>query len=44
MHGVVSRDPAYYMEENPDLVRYLDRLVQHGRRLFLVTNSPFDFV
>ncbi|XP_043228442.1 5'-nucleotidase domain-containing protein 3-like isoform X1 [Amphibalanus amphitrite] len=44
MHGIVGRDPAYYMEESPDLVRYLDRLVQHGRRLFLVTNSPFDFV
>ncbi|XP_037088622.1 5'-nucleotidase domain-containing protein 3-like isoform X2 [Pollicipes pollicipes] len=44
MHGIVSKNPASYLKENPDLVPYLERLVQEERKLFLITNSPFDFV
>lgn len=44
MHQIVSSNVEEYIEVNPDLVKFFERLVNAGKRLFLVTNSPFHFV
>ncbi|EDW74236.1 uncharacterized protein Dwil_GK21823 [Drosophila willistoni] len=44
MHGRVMHDTEKYIERNPKLVKYLEKLQQAGKNLFLVTNSPFSFV
>ncbi len=38
------RRPATYIEPNPRLLPYLQRVRASGRRTFLLSNSPFDFV
>lgn len=44
MHRIVSENVEEYIEKNPDLVKFFQRLVNAGKKLFLVTNSPFNFV
>ncbi|XP_044740983.1 5'-nucleotidase domain-containing protein 3 isoform X2 [Chrysoperla carnea] len=44
MHGIVTQNVAEYIEHNKDLRRFFDRLQTAGKKLFLVTNSPYHFV
>jgi hypothetical protein len=44
MHGIVEQNVSEYLEQNKDIRRFFDRLVAAGKKLFLVTNSPYRFV
>ncbi|SPP74168.1 5'-nucleotidase domain-containing protein 3 [Drosophila guanche] len=44
MHGKVMVNTAKYIERNPKLVKFFEKLQNAGKNLFLVTNSPFSFV
>lgn len=44
MHGIVEKDVEKYLNQNPDLRKFLERLINGKKRLFLITNSPFSFV
>lgn len=44
MHHLVSNDTAAFLEKNPELEEFFKRLVEGGKKLFLITNSPFRFV
>lgn len=44
MHQLVVEDVCEYLEQNKDLRRFFDRLRNVGKKMFLVTNSPFHFV
>jgi len=39
----IARDPRRYLEFDPQLPGTLSRMVAHGMRLFLLTNSEADF-
>ncbi|CAG9759369.1 unnamed protein product [Ceutorhynchus assimilis] len=44
MHKIVGQNVADYIESNPKMRPFLDKLVRAGKKLFLVTNSPYHFV
>ena len=44
MHQVVQSKPEEYLEKDPHLESFFDKLIKAGKKLFLVTNSPFNFV
>jgi len=44
LHKTIARNPAKFLDPNPDLVKYLMRLRSAERSVFLLTNSPFYFV
>lgn len=44
MHQIVQNKPEEYLEEDPQLQVFFDNLIKAGKKLFLVTNSPFNFV
>lgn len=44
MHRVVSENVDEYVHRNERLVEYFRVLQAAGKQLFLVTNSPFNFV
>lgn len=44
MHGIVTQNVKDYIFENPDLPKFFKRLQNAGKKLFVVTNSPFYFV
>lgn len=44
MHKVVGQSVAEYIETNDKLRPFFDRLIKAGKKLFLVTNSPYHFV
>lgn len=44
MHRKVAENVPEYVDLNPRLAEYFDRLVSAGKQLFLVTNSPYHFV
>jgi len=44
MHQVVQASPQEYLEEDPELMIFFQRLLKAKKKLFLVTNSPFTFV
>ncbi|XP_017066554.1 5'-nucleotidase domain-containing protein 3 [Drosophila eugracilis] len=44
MHGKVMMNTEKYIERNPKLVKFFEKLQQAGKNLFLVTNSPYSFV
>lgn len=44
MHGIVMKNVEEYVETNQELAIFFERLVSAGKKLFLVTNSPFKFV
>lgn len=44
MHSIVQKRPEDYLEEDPQLKIFFDRLIRANKKLFLVTNSPFSFV
>lgn len=44
MHKIVSENVADYIESNENLRTFFDRLKNAGKKMFLVTNSPYNFV
>ncbi|CAM6125583.1 unnamed protein product [Calypogeia fissa] len=44
MHRTVISDPAKYLVKNDAVVRMLKMLKRKGKKLFILTNSPFPFV
>uniref|UniRef100_A0A1B6MMD8 5'-nucleotidase domain-containing protein 3 n=1 Tax=Graphocephala atropunctata TaxID=36148 RepID=A0A1B6MMD8_9HEMI len=44
MHKILQQDVSKYIEKNSELVYFFQRLVDAGKKLFLVTNSPYKFV
>lgn len=44
MHEIVMKDVGEYIEKNSMLPAYFQKLVNAGKKLFLVTNSPYAFV
>jgi hypothetical protein len=44
MHQIVQKKPEEYLEKDPRLEVFFTRLIDAGKKLFLVTNSLFNFV
>ncbi|CAG7786513.1 unnamed protein product [Allacma fusca] len=44
MHQIVSKQPENYLDIDPLLREYLSVLKDAGKKLFLITNSPYHFV
>ncbi|XP_026683088.1 5'-nucleotidase domain-containing protein 3 isoform X1 [Diaphorina citri] len=44
MHSLVIENTAEYLEKDPKLRIFFDRLREHKKKLFLITNSPYKFV
>ncbi|XP_055822977.1 uncharacterized protein LOC129891592 isoform X2 [Solanum dulcamara] len=44
VHRGILADPARYLVKNDQLLRFLRMLKDKGKKLFLLTNSPFYFV
>lgn len=44
MHEIVSGNVGEYIESDPKLEPFFQRLRNAGKELFLVTNSPYAFV
>lgn len=44
MHGIVAQNVDKYIDSNPQLVVFFERLKSANKQLFLVTNSPYHFV
>uniref|UniRef100_A0A1B6CRG5 5'-nucleotidase domain-containing protein 3 n=1 Tax=Clastoptera arizonana TaxID=38151 RepID=A0A1B6CRG5_9HEMI len=44
MHKIIEKDVSQYLEKTPAISEFFDRLVKAGKKLFLVTNSPYKFV
>lgn len=43
-HRGILSDPQKYLVKNGQLLRFLRMLRENGKKLFLLTNSPFNFV
>ena len=39
----VMQEPDRYIYKNPRIAPALEKLIKHGKRLFLLTNSPIDY-
>lgn len=44
MHQIVAKDVDKYIEKNPNMEQFFSRLKAAGKQIFLVTNSPYQFV
>lgn len=44
MHNILQENVTLYLEKNPGLREWFQRLVAGGKTLFLITNSPYHFV
>ena len=44
MHKIVAKAPQKYLAFDPLLRRYLNLLKDSEKKLFLITNSPYQFV
>ena len=44
MHGAIQKDVDRFIQPNPELRKFLERAVGAKKKLFLLTNSPIDFV
>ncbi|CAL8095148.1 unnamed protein product [Orchesella dallaii] len=44
MHQIVSKNPEKYLEFDPFMREYLKTLRDNGKNVFLITNSPYNFV
>lgn len=44
MHKLLQEDVSKYIEKNPGITYFFQRLADAGKKLFLVTNSPYKFV
>ena len=43
-HHAVNRDPTLYVQKQADLSAYLQKLKANNKKVFLLTNSSFDFI
>ena len=43
-HAEARSNPQLYLHRDPVLIPYLERLVGAGKKLFVITNSPFETV
>lgn len=43
-HSETKANPQLFLHRDPKLVPLLERLQQKGKKIFLITNSPFDTV
>ena len=43
-HEETRSHPHQYLHRDPELIPYLLRLKQEGKKLFVITNSPFETV
>ncbi|ORY98062.1 HAD-superfamily hydrolase [Syncephalastrum racemosum] len=44
LHEAIMNDVPRYLEKNPRLVSFLERLKNNGKKTFLLTNSSFPFI
>lgn len=44
MHQIVMKEAENYIEKDDNLSKYFQKLQSAGKKLFLVTNSPYTFV
>ncbi|XP_051127518.1 uncharacterized protein LOC127248960 [Andrographis paniculata] len=44
MHRAILSDPKKYLVKNGQMLRFIRMLRENGKKLFLLTNSPFYFV
>lgn len=44
MHKIVQKDVEKYLEDNPGIREWFQILRKADKKLFLVTNSPYQFV
>lgn len=44
MHRLIVEDPDRYIPKNPAMLEYLESLLRANKKLFLMTNSGYDFV
>ncbi|KAF6205118.1 hypothetical protein GE061_019285 [Apolygus lucorum] len=44
MHNIVQHNVTEYLEQNPGIREWFERLYAAGKQLFLITNSPYQFV
>ena len=44
MHNTIRDNPEKYIVPNPQLLPMLSQLQTSGKRLFLLTNSSFDYI
>lgn len=44
MHNIVATNVGDYIESNPNLEAFFQRLRAAGKQMFVVTNSPYAFV
>ncbi len=43
-HALVGQHPERFLEPQRELATYLSRLKEHDKKVFLITNSPFELV
>ena len=43
-HAETRSNPQLYLHRDPMCIPYLERLVNAGKQLFVITNSPFETV
>ena len=43
-HAEARSNPQLYLHRDPVLIPYLERLAGAGKKLFVITNSPFETV
>lgn len=44
MHAHVIANMDQFVHKNTGLQEYLERLIEHEKELFIITNSPFPFL
>ncbi|KAA0201849.1 hypothetical protein HAZT_HAZT000276 [Hyalella azteca] len=44
MHRIVAADIGNFLKKEPNLEIFFRRLKEHGKEVFIITNSPFHFV
>lgn len=44
MHRIVGANMGNYLKKEPNLEIFFRKLKEHGKEVFLITNSPFNFV
>lgn len=44
MHDILGQDVTKYLEHDPNIKVFFQRLLDAKKKLFLVTNSPYKFV
>ncbi|KAF2368224.1 HAD-superfamily hydrolase subfamily IG 5'-nucleotidase [Trinorchestia longiramus] len=44
MHRIVGANMGNYLKKEPNLEIFFNRIKEHGKKVFIITNSPFHFV